>query len=46
MASFVLLTLGGQPGQINGGIRYVVLNLLASILFLTAAAITYGSLAH
>ena len=44
MASFVLLTLGGQPGQINGGIRYVVLNLLASTLFLTAAAITYGSL--
>ena len=36
MASFVLLTLGGQTGQINGGIRYVVLNLLASILFLTA----------
>lgn len=23
MASFVLLTLGGQPAQISGGIRYV-----------------------
>lgn len=44
MSSFVLLTLGGQPGQINGGIRYVVLNLLASIIFLAAAGITYGTL--
>jgi multicomponent Na+:H+ antiporter subunit D len=44
MASFVLLTLGGRPAQINGGTRYVVLNLLASVLFLTTAGITYGSL--
>ena len=44
MASFVLLTLGGQPGQINGGLRYVVLNLISSIMFLIAAAIAYGSL--
>lgn len=44
MASFVLLTLGGQPSQINGGIRYVVLNLLASIVFLAAAGIAYGTL--
>ena len=43
MASFALLTLGGQIGQINGGIRYVVLNLLASSLFLAAAGITYGT---
>ncbi len=44
MASFVLLTLGGQAPQINGGIRYVVLNLLASSLFLVAAAIAYGAM--
>lgn len=44
MASFVLLTLGGQPAQINGGIRYVVLNLLASIIFLAAAGLAYGTL--
>lgn len=44
MSSFVLLTLGGQPGQINGGIRYVVLNLLASIIFLASAGITYGTI--
>jgi multicomponent Na+:H+ antiporter subunit D len=44
MASFVLLTLGGQPRQINGGIRYVVLNLLASVMFLMAAGVAYGTL--
>lgn len=44
MASFALLTLGGQRNQIHGGIRYVVLNLLASIIFLTGAAVAYGTL--
>ncbi len=44
IASFVLLTLGGRPGQVNGGIRYVVLNLLASTFFLTTAGIAYGTL--
>ena len=44
MASFVLLTLGGQAGQVNGGIRYVVLNLLASLFLLIAAGIAYGTL--
>ncbi|MFN2204213.1 MAG: proton-conducting transporter membrane subunit [Caldilineaceae bacterium] len=44
MASFALLTLGGQIGQINGGIRYVLLNLLASSFFLAAAGLTYGTI--
>jgi len=44
MASFVLLTVGGQPAQINGGIRYVVLNLIGSLIFLAAAGIAYGTL--
>ena len=44
MSSFVLMTLGGTPNQINGGIRYVVLNLLTSLMLLTAAGIAYGSL--
>lgn len=44
MSSFVLMTLGGAPGQINGGIRYVILNLMASTIFLTAAGFTYGTL--
>jgi multicomponent Na+:H+ antiporter subunit D len=44
MASFVLLTLGGTVGQVRGGIRYVLLNLIASIIFLTAAGVAYGTL--
>ena len=44
MASFVLLTMGGRMRQINSGIRYVVLNLLASTLFLAAAGVAYGTL--
>ena len=43
MASFVLLTLGGTPSQINGGIRYVVLNLMGSMMLLLGAGITYGT---
>lgn len=42
ISSFVLLTLGGRQKQIGGGIKYVALNLLASIIFLTAIAILYG----
>ena len=44
MASFALLALGGQISQINGGIRYVVLNLLASSVFLATAGVIYGTL--
>src|SRR5690606_37231030 len=44
MSSFVLLTLGGTPSQINGGIRYVVLYLMGSMMLLLAAGITYGTL--
>ena len=44
MASFVLVTLGGTPSQINGGIRYVVLNLMGSMMLLLAAGLTYGTL--
>ena len=44
MASFVLLTIGAQPAQTNSGIRYVVLNLLASTIFLVAAGVAYGTL--
>lgn len=44
ISSFVLLTLGGQRAQIRGGMRFVVLNLLASMIFLGGIAITYGVL--
>jgi multicomponent Na+:H+ antiporter subunit D len=42
MASFVLLTLGGERGQIEGGLKYVTLNLISSTVFLIAAALTYA----
>jgi multicomponent Na+:H+ antiporter subunit D len=42
MASFVLLTLGGERGQIEGGFKYVTLNLIASTLFLAALGLVYG----
>jgi multicomponent Na+:H+ antiporter subunit D len=42
ISSFVLLTLGGREKQISGGLKYVTLNLLASVIFLTAIAILYG----
>ncbi len=43
MASFALLTLGGQLKQINAGIRYVFLNLLISTLFLITLGILYST---
>ena len=42
IASFVLLALGGRRSQIEGAIKYVTLNLLASIFFLTAVGVLYG----
>jgi multicomponent Na+:H+ antiporter subunit D len=42
MASFVLLALGGERGQMEGGIKYVTLNLVSSALFLATVGITYG----
>lgn len=42
MASFVLLSLGGEPGQLRGAIKYVTLNLVSSALFLAAVGILYG----
>jgi multicomponent Na+:H+ antiporter subunit D len=42
MASFVLLALGGERGQLEGAIKYVTLNLMSSALFLAAMGIVYG----
>lgn len=42
MASFILLSLGGERGQLEGGVKYVTLNLVASAFFLTALGILYG----
>jgi multicomponent Na+:H+ antiporter subunit D len=42
IASFVLLVLGGERAQLEGGVKYVALNLVSSAIFLAAAGITYG----
>lgn len=42
MSSFVLIALGGRQEQLEGGMKYVTINLISSTIFLTAAGITYG----
>lgn len=42
IASFVMMTLGGEKPQIEGAINYVTMNLLASAIFLTAIGVLYG----
>lgn len=42
IASFGLLILGGRKEQIDGGIKYVTLNLVSTILFLAGIGLLYG----
>jgi multicomponent Na+:H+ antiporter subunit D len=42
MASFGLLVLGQSKSQLDGGVKYVIINLLATLLFLTAIGLLYG----
>ncbi|WP_010251422.1 proton-conducting transporter transmembrane domain-containing protein [Myroides injenensis] len=42
ISSFVLLTLGGKKMQMEGAVKYVTMNMLASAIFLTAIGILYG----
>jgi multicomponent Na+:H+ antiporter subunit D len=42
ISSFVLITLGSEKQQLEGSVKYFALNMLASIIFLTALAILYG----
>lgn len=42
ISSFVLLTVGGRKLQMEGAIKYVTMNMLASVIFLTAIGILYG----
>lgn len=43
IASFVLMALGDHQDQLEGALKYVVLNLFASILFLATAGIVYAT---
>ena len=42
IASFGLLILGGERAQLDGGVKYGVLNLIATTLFLAAVGLLYG----
>ncbi len=42
ISSFALLALGGEPRQIEGSIKYVTLNLVASALLLSGIGLVYG----
>lgn len=42
ISSFVLLTLGGRKPQLEGAVKYMAMNILASTFFLTGVGILYG----
>jgi multicomponent Na+:H+ antiporter subunit D len=42
MASFVLMALGGERAQIEGAVKYLTLNFVASLMFLIAIGVIYG----
>jgi multicomponent Na+:H+ antiporter subunit D len=44
IASFGLLVLGSEPRQIDGAVKYGVLNLMATTLFLISVGLLYGTL--
>lgn len=42
IASFALLVLGGESKQLDGGVKYVALNLVSTLLMLMAIGMIYG----
>ena len=42
LSSFVLITMGAKKEQLEGGIKYLTLNLIASLLFLAGLGLLYG----
>jgi multicomponent Na+:H+ antiporter subunit D len=42
MASFGLLVMGGEPRQLDGGVKYVTLNLMATLMFITGLGLLYA----
>jgi multicomponent Na+:H+ antiporter subunit D len=43
MASFILMALGGERLQLEGAVKYVMLNVVSSLIFLAAIGILYGA---
>ncbi|MFO7653655.1 MAG: Na+/H+ antiporter subunit D [Candidatus Krumholzibacteriia bacterium] len=44
IASFVLMALGGEQQQVEGALKYVFINLVASVCFLAGVGVLYGKL--
>lgn len=44
LASYVLMTLGGERRQLVEGVKYILINILSSWLFLLGIAYIYGTL--
>lgn len=42
MASFGLLVMGRSPGRLTGGVKYVTVNLVSTLFFITAIGLIYG----
>ncbi len=42
IASFALLVLGGERRQLDGAVKYVAINLVSTVLLLTAIGLLYG----
>lgn len=42
ISSFVLITLGKKKAQLEGGIKYLALNIMGSMLFLAGLGLLYG----
>ncbi len=42
IASFALMTLGGDKRQLDGAVKYVAINLISTVLLLTAIGLLYG----
>jgi len=42
MASFGLLVMGHSPGRLTGGVKYVTINLISTLFFITAIGLIYG----
>ena len=42
IASFALMTLGGRARQLDGAVKYVAINLVSTVVLLTAIGLLYG----
>ncbi len=42
ISSFVLMSLGGKKAQLEGALKYVVINLISSAIFLSATGMLFG----